>query len=200
MDGYYSDGGALIADPNNNSVYWSGGHYTFAMFASKTTSSGSNWTRYYLEPVGYVYALAIDPTNSNIVYAGGNPGVYRTTNGGTNWVDVSTGLTDIVMELAIDPFSNTTLYAATRDGVFKTTNSGSMWINTGCAEVTTIVLDPMTQGTIYCGTVNGVYTSTDGGSTWTGMNAGLSDTNVTCIRIDPDSYLFAGTANSGLFR
>lgn len=170
------------------------------MFSSKTTDCGSNWIRYYLEPIGYVYALAVDPNNSNIVYAGGNPGVYRTTNAGADWTDVSTGLTAIVMELAIDPFNTTTLYAATRDGVFKTTNSGGMWTNTGCTEVSTLVLDPSVPGTIYCGAVNGVHVSTDGGGIWTSMNDGLGDTNVTCIRIDPDNYLFIGTMNNGLYR
>jgi hypothetical protein len=200
VDGYYSDGGALAADPNNNSIFWSGGHYTFAMFASKSTNSGSGWTRYYLEPIGYVYALAIDPNNSSIVYAGGDPGVYRTTNAGTDWTDVSNGLTDVVMELAIDPFSTTTLYAATRDGVFKTTNSGGIWTNTGCSEVSSLILDPNEQGTIYCATTHGVNVSTNAGGTWADMNTGLGDTNVTCIRIDPGTYLFIGTMNNGLYR
>jgi len=170
------------------------------MFASKTTNSGSNWTRYYLEPIGYVHAIAVDPNNSNIVYAGGDPGVYRTSNGGSDWVDVSTGISGVVVDLVIDPFSTITLYAATRDGVFKTTNSGGVWTNTGCAEVSSLVLDPNEQGKIYCATTTGVHASTDAGGTWASMNSGLGDTNVTCIGIDPDDYLFVGTMNNGLYR
>jgi hypothetical protein len=170
------------------------------MFSSKTVNSCSTWTRYYLATIGYVYAIAVDPMNSAIVYAGGNPSVYRTSNGGTNWIDMSSGLTDVVMDIAIDPFTSTTLYAATRDGVFKTTNSGGLWINTGCAEATSLVSDPLTQGTMYCGTANGVYKSSNGGGDWYSMNDGLMDTNVTCIGIDPDEFLFVGTAGNGLYR
>ncbi|MBN2621300.1 T9SS type A sorting domain-containing protein [candidate division WOR-3 bacterium] len=170
------------------------------MFSSKTANSCSTWTRYYLATIGYVYAIAVDPMNSAIVYAGGNPSVYRTSNGGTNWIDVSSGLTDVVMDIAIDPFTSTTLYAATRDGVFKTTNSGGLWANTGCTEATSLIPDPLIQGMIYCGTANGVYKSTNGGGDWYSMNDGLMDTNVTCIGIDPDEFLFVGTAGNGLYR
>jgi len=170
------------------------------MFASKTTNSCSTWTRCYLATIGYVYAIDVDPTNSATVYAGGNPGIYRTTDSGINWINVSSGLTAVVVDIAIDPFTTTTLYAASRDGVFKTTNSGGGWTNTGCSEVSCLVLDPQTQGTIYCGTATGVFKSTNAGETWVSMNNGLQDTNVTCMGIDPDNYLFVGTLSNGLYR
>ena len=68
------------------------------MAVSKTTDGGTSWIRYSLWDTLYgdynyrgamTYAIAIDPSNSNVVYAGGragtNPGLYKTTDGGDNW-------------------------------------------------------------------------------------------------------------------
>ena len=64
-----------------------------------------------------VTALAIDPQNSSIVYAGTGSGVFRSTDGGTNWVAVNSGLTTLsVTTLAIDPQSPGTVYAGASDG------------------------------------------------------------------------------------
>jgi hypothetical protein len=51
---------------------------------------------------GDVRSLAIDPTNSKVIYAGTYSGVFKSTNGGTNWSDI--GLTNPdVWSLVIDP-------------------------------------------------------------------------------------------------
>jgi photosystem II stability/assembly factor-like uncharacterized protein len=87
-----------------------------------------------------VLSLAIDPNNSNIVYAGTDTGgVFKTTDGGASWKNVGTPLKDIgpakftnltgtmVRDLVIDPNNSGTIYAATEDGVFVSINSGEDW-------------------------------------------------------------------------
>jgi hypothetical protein len=170
------------------------------MAVSKTTNSGGDWTRYTFSSNGYTYALAVDPSNSDIVYAGGDPRLYKTTNGGLNWLEVDAGLSGHVSCLAIDPNTTTTLYAGTSDGVFKSINSATTWNNTGCAEVTTILIDPNNTNIIYAGTNSGVYKSTAGGGNWTVMNDGLGDALITCLGINPELYLFAGTKGSAMYR
>ena len=61
---------------------------------------------------GWIYALAIDPTAPNTLYAGTNGGgVFKSTDGGTTWSAFNTGLTNLsVYALAID---STMLYAGT---------------------------------------------------------------------------------------
>jgi photosystem II stability/assembly factor-like uncharacterized protein len=82
----------------------------------KSTDGGATWSA---SGTGltYVYALAVDPIDSNTLYAGTNGGVFKSTNGGTTWSAVNTGLTTrIVYTLAID---STMLYAGTwYGGVF----------------------------------------------------------------------------------
>lgn len=59
-----------------------------------------------------VQALAVDPTDSLVQYAGTADGIYRTLNGGVTWTRVDGGLiyTD-VRALAIDPNAHCTVYA-----------------------------------------------------------------------------------------
>jgi len=68
-----------------------------------------------------ILSIAIDPTNSQIIYAGTDGGgVYKSTNGGANWAKMNNGLTNTnILSIAIDPENTQTLYAGTKLGVFK---------------------------------------------------------------------------------
>jgi hypothetical protein len=83
----------------------------------KTTTGGASWTAVNSGLPNNVTALAIDPQNSSMVYAGTGSGVFRSTDGGTNWMAVNAGLTTLsVSTLATDPQSPSTVYAGTADG------------------------------------------------------------------------------------
>jgi hypothetical protein len=171
------------------------------MEASKSTNSGSSWTRYHLTTTtGFAYTLEIDPNNSNIVYVGGDGGIYKTTNAGGSWSGASTGITGIVYDMAIDPDNTSVLYAGTANGIYKTTNSGTSWSFSGCSNVRAVIIDPMDTNILYAGTGTGVYKSTSGGSNWAIMNTGLDDTFINCLGIHPNYYLFAGTESAGMYR
>lgn len=61
----------------------------------------------------YFLPLAIDPTNTQIIYAGLDEGVFRSTDDGFSWSEMNTGLTSTaVCSLAIDPTNTGILYAA----------------------------------------------------------------------------------------
>ena len=202
----------MANDPNNNSVCWSGGDYytsAYIMAASKTTDGGVTWLRYNLSSgSGATYCIAVDPSSSNVVYAGGYESsacaVYKTTNGGTSWSKLTaTGLTGYVYDLAIDPASTNTLYAGTASSVFKSTNGGANWSSTGFSggRTNALIIDPDNNSIIYAGTyTNGVYCSTDGGSFWTQMNDGLGELTINRLGINPGVYLFAGTDGASMWR
>lgn len=171
------------------------------MEASKSINNCSSWTRYELTTTtGFAYTIEINPDNSNIVYVGGDGGIYKTTNAGTSWSGASIGITGIVYDIAINPDNTSVLYAGTANGMYKTTNSGTSWSYTGCSNVRGVVIDPMDVNTVYAGTGTGVYKSTSGGSSWTMMNSGFDDTYVNCLGIYPSCYLFAGTESAGMYR
>jgi len=94
---------------------------------------------------GRVSALAVDPTNANVVYLGGaNGGVWKSTDAGNTWtplMDTQPSLS--VGAIAIDPSNHNTIYVGTGEGnyaaggiigdsyygvgILKSTNGGSTW-------------------------------------------------------------------------
>jgi len=202
MDSYYGDGGALIQDPSNALVYYSGGTVVSGSYSvmsvSKSTNGGITWPqRSFLNAAaGYCYALAVDPGNSNIVYAGGNPGVYKSTNAGLNWSLSSTGITGYVYDIKINPLNTNSIFAGSTDGVFRSTNAGGSWSDVGCDSVTALLLNPAHPDTIYAGTGYGVFISTNAGSSWSAMNGGLANLKVKALAQNPGNYLFCGTAGA----
>jgi len=210
MDAYFEDGGAVVTDPNSNSVIWSGGTYNNGtvriMSVARSTNLGTSWQRYGLTAgVGYTYAIAVTPGNSNVVYAGGCEGsaasLYKTTNGGTLWLSSSTGIaSDTMYDIAVHPGNNSIVFAGTRHGLYKSVNSGATWTNKGCVGVQSVLVDPEDPTTVYAGTSYGVYRSMDTGETWNSMNEGLRDSCITSLGIYPGTFLFAGTREDGMYR
>ncbi len=212
-------GGALIIDPNDESVYWCGGVHdysavpesTWQMGVSKTTDGGTTWTHYTLDiadstyPYGaYTHAIAIDPSNSSILYAGGiveeNAALYKTTDGGDTWSDITSGVSGCVRALAVNSDNANIIYAGSDDGVFKSTDAGVSWTNMGLDTVQAIVVDPDVPNIISVGTKTGVYVSFNAGGEWGGMNEGLDPLDVLCLGLHPDNYLFAGTWGKSMYR
>ena len=149
-----------------------------------------------------VYALAVDRSNPNIIYAGTNGGVFKTIDWGSNWSAINSGLTSThVWALAIDPSNTSVLYAGTEEGLFKSTDGGRNWRTSGLlyGGVDALAIDPSDNSTIYQGTLVGVFKSADGGETWS--NCGLSY-EITALAIDPSntSIIYANTLSAGIFK
>ncbi len=155
----------LVFDPvNTQTIYvgsflsWSNGvvgasEPTIANGVFKSTDGGATWVHssnglpHVASPTSSQYdvlALAINPANPQILYAGvinffapttiGR--VYKTVNGGANWIETSTGIAgQDVRALFIDPMdpSGDTVFAGTGGdganpgGIFATTNGGTSW-------------------------------------------------------------------------
>jgi hypothetical protein len=98
---------------------------------------------------GRVVALAVDPTDPNIVYAGGAfGGVWKTIDGGANWTPITESeVTQAIGSIAIDPTSCNpapckTIYVGTGEenfaiesyygaGILKSTDAGQHWTQVG---------------------------------------------------------------------
>ena len=132
---------------------------------------------------GRTRALAINPQNPDIMYAGSvTGGVWQTTDGGQTWnpqFDNQPVLN--VGTLAMDPTNPNTLYAGTGewyagfqgDGIYKTTDGGANWApllataNVEFYYVNKIVISPNNNLRLYAATWTGVWTSGNGGNSWT---------------------------------
>ncbi len=224
LGGNLQDGGVDIAIDSTGNAYVAGRANSFdfpttpeAMQSgnggvSKSTNSGNRWSATgtgLANSIGdIVTALAIDPTNPLIIYAGvysfnGASGIFKSTNGGVSWTSINTGLTATnVRALAIAPTSPPTIYAGMDVvGVYKSTDGGGSWFaaRTGLDEnsIAALAVDPVNPNTIYAGGFNsGVSKSIDGGANW--FYTGGPGSSTLSIIFDPlnPSILYAGRTNS----
>ncbi|OGP79299.1 MAG: hypothetical protein A2V86_08710 [Deltaproteobacteria bacterium RBG_16_49_23] len=159
---------------------------------------------------GSIYAIVIDPNNSNVIYAGTSAGVFKSTNGRSTWSAINSGITYLYIKaLAIDHNNSNILYAGTNvAGVFKSTNGGTNWSasNSGLPtplQVRALAIDPYNTNVIYSGGIitGGVYKSTNGGASWYAINSGLTNIFVHTIIINPinSNIIYAGT-EGGFFK
>ncbi|MGB0909910.1 MAG: WD40/YVTN/BNR-like repeat-containing protein [Nitrospirales bacterium] len=119
-----------------------------------------------------VNSLAIDPSQTNIVYAGTTQGLFKSTNRGNNWTKFGTALGEsYVSAIQLDPSNTQIIYLATSEGVKKSTDGGKQWkLKSEGLEATSIrsiQLHPQDVNTLYIGTNGGgLYRSIDAGNTW----------------------------------
>lgn len=125
----------------------------------KSTNGGVDWANVsdgFLR-TSSVGALAIDPTNPDIVFAGtgerdirGNisngDGLYKTTDGGKTWQPTGLKECDTISRIVIDPKNPNTIYVAALGHVY--------------------VKRDLATGKVTADPNRGVYKSTDGGKTW----------------------------------
>jgi len=203
--GYHESGGAVATHPGSGLIYWYGGGSSLSdppnvKSVSRTTDGGTNWSRHDMTASrGRTHSLAVDPTNHDVVYAGGNPAMHKSTDGGTNWIDCSSGIIGYVYDIAVDSTDPNIVYAVTPAGVYKSTNGGTDWTDTGTINGNSVAINPHDHNIIYAGTGTGVYRSTSGGGDWQVMNDSLANTDVTCLDIEPN-YLYASTDGAGVYR
>src|SRR5262249_33257388 len=139
-----------------------------------STDNGANWTPLFEDqPTLSIGALAIDPSNPSVIYAGtgeGNfsadcyygQGLFKSINGGATWRQISGPISTLtprvpafqgnaILDIAIDPRNTQTLYLCTRNAsAASAQNGGSV--------------------TGYSAGQRGVWKSTDGGETWRDVN------------------------------
>ena len=179
----------------------------------KSTDNGSNWNRYALDSSGgFIYSITIHPTDTNIIFAGGEhydagnnwvAGLYKSTDGGSDWEEIGASIAaDCINDVKLDPFNANKIFVGTVQGVYISTNNGSTWQTPSVyMNATCIAVDPTTTNKLFVGCTDGVYISTDGGSSWTMMNDGLFDKDVNCIDFDAiNGVLYVGTDGGGVFR
>jgi photosystem II stability/assembly factor-like uncharacterized protein len=172
--------GAIAINPTNpNIIYVGTGEPTSwpgyeGVGVLKSTNGGVTWGSAGAIGNGHIARLAIDSTNTNIVYCAGFPGgLYKTTNAGTSWSLILAGdVTDFVLH----PSSTNTMYAGIRnDGVYKSTDGGSNWTKLAGGLPTTasnrvmLSLCAAAPQTVYAKLDKTVYKTTDGGSNWTNL-------------------------------
>ncbi|MBE0647563.1 MAG: discoidin domain-containing protein [Bacteroidales bacterium] len=142
-------------------------------FVNKSTDNGLNWQflgqNYSFG--GGVTAVAIHPTDEDVVYVAAGNQVHKTSNGGTTWTPLlPTGSLFYADRLRIDPFDSQKIFAASSNGLYVSTNSGSAWTQKWPAQTWDVEINPNDNSQVYALTKTGsnfsVIVSTDGGQTF----------------------------------
>jgi photosystem II stability/assembly factor-like uncharacterized protein len=202
---------ALTVDPFNPAIIYSG---TFFGGIYKSTNGGDDWRFSGAGLVdffsgnnwGYnVRFITIDSTNTNILYAATQAGIYKSTDTGMNWVRSSDGIgspdTRIVR---IDPTNPNNIYASS-SSIYKSTNAGTSWtrIPTIGGPLFDFLIDPTNPDTLYAAS-GGLFRSTNGGSNWTLLPVfpGPTGFSVRAVVVNPThpNIIYVGTEGGGVLR
>ncbi len=175
-------------------------------------------------------ALAVAPTNPNLVYVSTSPyaqydndvsNIYVTgtpnllKSNGTNAATVpytsikGTLPNRFVTDIAVSNFSNDSLYVTLggfgSSHVYLSPDGGTTWLSRGAGlpdvPFNAILIDPDNPGTIYAGCDFGVYVSPDKGLNWIAYSTGFWDaTMIMDLQLDANEKLIAATHGKGVFR
>jgi photosystem II stability/assembly factor-like uncharacterized protein len=204
----------LAMDQTNPDILWTGGSRPW-----RTMNGSDLWevAGPDLANADKISAIAIAPSNSNVVYLGFSNGyVARTTNGLDSlptWTVFSNGLNGTwVSSVAIDPENPDIAYCTytnygTTNHVLRTTNGGANWESidgidaTGVPDIPVhcIAVRPCEPQQLYVGTELGVFVSDDGGANWVPANTGLAHTVVEWLDFKDHNTLVAFTHGRGAF-
>lgn len=142
----------------------------------KTTNSGLSWEpTFNHEPVSSIGAIAVAPSDPNIVYVGtgeADPrsdatfgdGVYKSTDGGKNWINMGLKNTRHIAKIVVDPKDPNVvmvaalgrIYSPSKDrGIFRSTDGGKTWDKTLYVNDQTggidLSMDPSDASVVYAG-------------------------------------------------
>ena len=149
-----------------------------------------------IDASGRVTAVAVHPTNPNIVYIGAaQGGIWKTTDGGNSFVPLTDAQASLAVgTIALDPSNPNTIYVGTGEphgsdsyyglGILKSTNGGQSWQLLGSntfvgLAFANIVVNPSNPNLVYAAAgftktdenhpqtgTPGIYRSTNGGQSW----------------------------------
>lgn len=152
-------------------------------------------------------ALALDPDNPSIIYAGGHGhGVWKSEDAGNTWKLYNKGLPSKpdVHALAVTPGNPDIVYAMiSGKEMYRSDDGGKSWrrLETGLDTyaVTSIAVDLKDHNRLYVGgTGIGVLVSMNGSESWSPAGKELRGFDVPAILTDSKGNLYAGT-KAGIF-
>jgi len=141
---------------------------------------------------GTITALAVDPTDPQVAYAGTYYGLFKTTSAGAAWAPVF-GFASYVSAIAIAPSDPSTVFVAISTGAISH-DGGQTWSSFGPgqgAQVAAVAFDPADRARVYAGSYLAadafVGTLSADGSTleYASFIGGSRSEGATGIAIDP---------------
>jgi photosystem II stability/assembly factor-like uncharacterized protein len=215
---------SIVFDPHNPLIMYAA---AAAGGVWKSIDGGTSWTAVadFLADIA-VNALAIDPVNSSIIYAGTGEGyfnidatrgqgIFRSSDAGAHWQQISsTNNKDFyyVRKIVISPRDSNRVYAATATGLFRTDDAGDHWNKVldeesilGCLD---IAVQESTPNQVFasCGTFNpgAVFRAADAAQQQWQQVLNAPNMGRTSLALAPSNqntiYALASSTSSGQFQ
>lgn len=181
----------------------------------RTENGGTSWQKISNFSPGFIGALAVAPSNDNIIYCVKqyNPFLYKTTDG-ANWQTISLNINGgdfFVTNLAVHATNPNIIWMTLGEynsgqKVYRSTDGGNSWTNisTGLPNLPVNCIVHQKGGAndpIYVGTDVGVYYRDNSLSSWTSFMSGLPNVIVSELEIDlSQTKIYAATFGRGLWR
>jgi PKD repeat protein len=172
----------------------------------KTTNGGANWASLTDNNSLWmnVFALTIDPSNQNNVYAGmaNSVGIIKSADAGASWAPTGAGPSGTVRKIVIHPTTPNIVFAAATNGIWRSTNGGTSWTQVHSGSKEDIEFKPDDLNIMYA-SGNDVYRSADNGVTWTpvGVAQGITNTGRTLVSVSAanPNIVYAVQASGSIF-
>ncbi len=179
---------SVVCDPKKD-----GWVYTAAAGGGvwRSTDHGASWTALFDSQNSLCMgALAIDPNNSDILYAatgemapaspisdGWGTGIYKSTDAGATWHLLGLTTVGAFSKIYVHPLNSNILYAGgvrSGSGLYRSNDAGHTWTRLNRLAITDISLNPADSNELVLGiSGQGVYYSNDGGQTITSRSSGF---------------------------
>jgi photosystem II stability/assembly factor-like uncharacterized protein len=167
------------------------------------TPGKPNWNR----DNGWILDVAVDPSDSKVVYAAAaGGGVRKSADGGRTWKTAFKAWRPhqgMVSRVAIAPTQPESIYAIAHGSthgataIYKSTDAGKTWQPTGdtstlppscCGDSQdSLAVDKTDPQTLYAAVGDTVFATADGGASWQPTAHGLPAGDITSLAVDPRS-------------
>jgi photosystem II stability/assembly factor-like uncharacterized protein len=181
-------GSFLAVDPlHPDTVYVAGEFWdVWQPFLYRSFDGGSTWTDVGSAFPAVVTDLAMDPVETNRIYAATYAGIFRSEDRGDTW-SMNTG--SETTRIAVDPNSRNILYAGQYQNILKSEDWGTTWVsveeNPDGQEIMDILVDLASSDTVFCTTSTGFFKSSNAGENWQPSNSGFAHLNISAVKVSP---------------
>ena len=205
---------SIVFHPKNPDIIYAGGWELKRDRGQlyRSTDGGESWNLISIDPEfnSSVRAVALSPTDPDLIAVGITEGVMLSQDGGVSWNRISRGFRSMhnVHSLAFDPVDRETLFVGTFRLGWRTDDLGKKWtpMKTGIywdSDFFSIQINPANRNNVIIGACSGFYRSTDRGEKWGRIKNGLTDAakRTRVVSFDPSDpkIVYAGTT-AGLFK
>lgn len=148
----------------------------------RSRDDGKRWER--ISPAGHADlrnfdSLAVDPRDSDAIYAGTYHLAWKTLDGGRTWGPIHTGMIDDsdVMSIVLDRTNPDRVFATACSGMYRSAERGERWtkmqgIPFSARRTHFIRQDPVNPKVFYAATTQGLWRSDDDTATWRRTTSG----------------------------